>query len=204
MRAISRRPQSTQRRPSIRSISLAASRLSSRESPHSSTSWSSGCSRSRSEAALTVCSAETTRTPVGHHLERLLGGRALPHAEHARRLAAHGGRERHRRVDQQLAGAQRAVEVGERLGLVAERHAQDHGLAPRAAAVALSLAVNAPSGTAALARSGVSAARSGSREPIAIGTPARRQPHGQAEAERARGADHRDRSRHGSGHARRV
>ncbi len=60
------------------------------------------------------------------HLERLLGGRALPHAEHARGLAADGGRERHGGVDQQLPGRERVLEVGERLGLVAKGHAQDH------------------------------------------------------------------------------
>src|SRR5664279_1204857 len=65
MRDISRRPQSTQRSPSIRLISCAAARLSSRASPHSRTSCSSGCSRSVSEAALTVCRPETTRTPSG-------------------------------------------------------------------------------------------------------------------------------------------
>ena len=53
-----------------------------------STSWSSAWSRSVSEAALTVCSAETTRTPSGTISGGLLRGRALPHAEHPRRLAA--------------------------------------------------------------------------------------------------------------------
>src|ERR1700727_740645 len=65
MRDISSRPPSTQRRPSIRSISFAASVLSARLSPQTSTSCSSGCSRSRSDAALTEWSAETTRTPSG-------------------------------------------------------------------------------------------------------------------------------------------
>ena len=40
----------------------------------------------RASAALTVCSAETTRTPSGDHLGGLLGGRALP-ARRASRVA---------------------------------------------------------------------------------------------------------------------
>ena len=61
-----------------------------------------------SAAAATVCSALTTRTPAGAISCGLLGGGALPHPEHARRPAGHGGGERHRRVDQELALAQRA------------------------------------------------------------------------------------------------
>ncbi len=121
VRAISRRPQSTQRSPSICCSSAAASRLSARASPHTSTSCSSAWSRSVSEAALIVCRALDHAHTRARHLLRLLRGRALPDAEHARRLAAHRGRKRHRRVDQQLSLAPGALEVGQRLRLAAER-----------------------------------------------------------------------------------
>ena len=62
---------------------------------------------------------------VGHHLRRLLRGGALPDAERPRSLARDGSGERHRRVDQQLAGAQVRAQVGQRLGLRPERDAQD-------------------------------------------------------------------------------
>ena len=70
---------------------------------------------------------------VGGHLLRLLGGGALPDAERAGRLAADRGGERDGRVDQQLALAQRVLEVRQRLRLAAERDAEDDelGLAAR-------------------------------------------------------------------------
>ncbi len=49
---------------------------------------------------------------VGDELGGLLGGRALPDADHARRLAADGGRQRHGRVDDERAGLQA---LGDRL-----------------------------------------------------------------------------------------
>src|SRR3954471_4127954 len=70
---------------------------------------------------------------VGGHLLGLLGGRALPHAEHARGPAADGGGQRDRGIDEELVLAQRALEVGQRLGLVAEGDAEhdDPGLGGR-------------------------------------------------------------------------
>ena len=139
-----------------------------------------------------VCRAETTRTPVGHHLQRLLGGRALPHAEHARRLAADRRGQRDGRVDQQLPGPQARGDVRERLGLVAERNAEDHGRRPRGGArvvvggeLALGHELGGPRGGFAGALRVARADRD--RDPGA------REPQRQAEAERAGGADHRDR-----------
>jgi hypothetical protein len=65
---------------------------------------------------------------LGHHLLRLLRGRALRHAEHARRAPADGRRQRHRRVDEHLSGRQHVAQVVQRLGLTAKRHAEDHEL----------------------------------------------------------------------------
>ncbi len=64
----------------------------------------------------------------GHQLKRCLRGRALPHAKHARCAPADGGSERDSGVDQQLALAQRPLDVFERLGLAAEGNAQDDRL----------------------------------------------------------------------------
>ena len=68
---------------------------------------------------------------LGDHLRRLLGGRALPDAERPRRPAGHRGRQRDRGVDHDLPVAQVVLQVGQRLGLAAERDAQDHDLRPR-------------------------------------------------------------------------
>ena len=65
---------------------------------------------------------------LGDHLLRLLGGRALPDAQQPGGAAGDGRGQGHRRVDDELAGVQVLLEVRERLGLVAEGHAEDDDL----------------------------------------------------------------------------
>ena len=60
--------------------------------------------------------------PLRGHLLSLLGGRALPDPERARRAPADRRRERHRAIHQELSGLERATQVGKRLGLGAEGH----------------------------------------------------------------------------------
>ena len=124
IRAISNRPQSTLRSPSIRSISAATRCLSSRRSPHTSTSSLERSIEFAERRRADGVQRRDDGDAFGDHLRRLLRGRALPDADHSRRLSAERRGERHRGVDQQLAGLQGALEVGERLGLVAERHAE--------------------------------------------------------------------------------
>ena len=76
-----------------------------RESPQIRTSWSSGWARSlERERRWTVCSADTTEHPPGPARRPL--GRPSPATRRASGwpCRAHRGRERNRRVDQQLAG----------------------------------------------------------------------------------------------------
>ena len=69
---------------------------------------------------------------LGHHLLRLLGGRALPDAERAGRLAADRGGERDGAVDQDLSRLQRLAQVVEVLRLGAEGDGEEDDLgAPR-------------------------------------------------------------------------
>jgi hypothetical protein len=68
---------------------------------------------------------------VGNHLLRLLGRRPLPDAEHPRRPAGDRRRQRDRRVDHDLPGAQHALEVCQGLRLVAKRDRQDDEIAGR-------------------------------------------------------------------------
>ena len=143
-----------------------------------------------SEAALTVCSAETTRTPSGAISSACWAAEpchtpsmrvALPPTAAASGTVA---------SISSWPGRERVAEVGERLGLVAERHAQDHRVAAARTAPALSWAEKEPLGDAPRARARRSrSARAASREPIAIGTPARASLQREAEAERAGGAD---------------
>ena len=65
---------------------------------------------------------------LGRHLLRRLRRRSLPHAERTGGLAADRRSERHGGVDEQLPGLQDALQVRHRLGLVAERDADDHRL----------------------------------------------------------------------------
>ena len=152
----------------LRRLALVRARVAAH-----STSWSSGCSRSASEAALTVCSAETTRTPSGAISAACCAAEpchtpsmrvALPPTAAASGTVA---------SISSWPGAQRLLEVGQRLGLAAEGHAEDT-IGAAAAASAFSRPLNAPSGTArARARGRLLGARSASREPITTGTPAR-------------------------------
>src|ERR1700716_1579139 len=172
MRAISRRPQSTQRVPSISSISFAARSLSAGESPHRSTSWSRGCSRSVSDAALTVCSADTTRTPWGTFSSVCCAAEAChtPSIRVALPLtAAASGTLASITSWPEPSAGERLVSVSDWLRKGTQRMIV---LATRAAP-ALSCAEKRPWGIAAAARSTVSRARSAWREPIAIGPPAR-------------------------------
>ena len=128
-----------------------------------------------------------------------MGGGALPHAEHPRRLAADGGGERNGRVDQQLAGLQGLLEVGERLGLVAERHGQDHGVRGAHGAgvvVAGERAVrhDRPRALGGLHGAG-GIARTDRDRHAGAG-----EAHGQAEPQGARGSDDGDRLVRGGGH----
>ena len=107
----------------------AARALSARRSPHTSTSSSSVCGEVLEAGGVDRVQGGDHAHALRHHLGRLLRRRALPDAEHARRLAGDGGGERDGGVDQQLALAQVALEVRERLGLAAERDAQEHDLA---------------------------------------------------------------------------
>ena len=61
-------------------------------------------------------------------LLRLLRCRALPDAQHARRLAAYRGRQRHGRVDDELTFVQRFLQARQRLRLAAKRHAEHDDL----------------------------------------------------------------------------
>src|SRR5271166_598695 len=172
MRAISSLPQSTQRRPAIRSISSAASRLSACASPHRSTSCSSGCSRSLSEAALTVCRAEITRTPSGAISAACCAAEPChtPSMRVALPLtaAASGTLASISSVPGESARL-RSASVSDWLRKGTLRTT----VAAAAAAPALSRPSKLPPGTWPRARSAVSRARAGSREPITIGVPAR-------------------------------
>ncbi len=187
-RAISRRPASTQRSPSMRSISVHDGLLV-------------GLAVTAHQDVLVERVAEVAQQrradgvqrrhdadAVGRHLLGLLRRGALPDAQRARRLAGHGGRQRHRRVDEQLPLAQGAPEVRQRLGLVAEGHAQDHGLG-----AAGGLVVREPL-EAALGDRRAGALRR-LRRPARVarahddGHPGAAPSHRQAEAERPGGAD---------------
>ena len=199
MRAISRRPASTQRRPSMRSMSAMTRSLSSRWLPQTSTSSSSACSRSPHVGGADGVQRADHAHAVGHHLLGLLGGGALPHAEHARGAAADGGGQRHRRVDHELVLAQRALEVGQRLGLVAEGDAEhdDLGLRGRLGVlIALEMAVGQGRAGALGGLDGAGGIARAQDDGDAGAAPAQRQ----AEAERAGGAD----DRNGLGQGRRV
>ena len=65
---------------------------------------------------------------VGNQFLGLLCGRALPDADRTGRLARDRHGQRHGGVDQELPLARVRSEPSERLGLGAERHAQDHEL----------------------------------------------------------------------------
>src|SRR4051794_845079 len=62
---------------------------------------------------------------IGRHLLGLLGSRALPDADGAGRFARDRGGEGDGAVDQQLALGERFLQVGEGLGLSAERHGEE-------------------------------------------------------------------------------
>ena len=174
MRAISRRPQSTQRRPSIRSIRRAASRLSARESPHSEhvllermlevgqRGGADGVQGARPRAPPRAPS----RGPAGRRSPATRRASAWP----CRPRRPPAGRSRR-------SGAAPAGSASLRLASVSAwlRKGTLRITTPAArTASALSCPENEPPGTAArraLARP--RCARPASREPIAIGTPAR-------------------------------
>ena len=108
---------------------------------------------------------------LGHHLLRLLCGRALPDAERAGRLAADRGRQRHRAVDQDLTGAQRVAQVVEVLRLGAEGDGEEDDLAAPRCLLVERPSTSAP-GTASRSFAAASSARSAEREPITTGLPA--------------------------------
>src|ERR1700689_960763 len=172
MRAISRRPQATQRRASSGSIRAAAPALSGRASPHSSTSCPSGCSRSVSEAALTVCRADTTRTPCPTISSACSAAEpchtpsirvAFPLTAAASGTVASISSWPGDSASLRLASVSEWLRKGTlRMTVSASR-----------TACALSWAEKSPVPAVALARSAASSARTGSRDPIAPGTPAR-------------------------------
>jgi hypothetical protein len=167
-----------------------------------------------------VCSAETTRTPSGTIS-------ALGHAEHAGRLAADRGGQRHGGVYEQLAGLERLAEIGEVLGLIAEGNAQHHdrrarhrggilasGHGDTTARVGVTGRIRAPVRAATGLASGHSLPDAFARlfsefpRPLRVARSDRhrdsraRQPQRQPEAQRPRPADDRDRCRlgaHGGG-----
>ena len=149
--------------------------------------------RGRPASARSPCAARSPpSTPSGTISWACSRGGALRHAEQARGLARHRGRERHRRVHQDLARAQHLLQVGQVLRLVAERDAQQDDRArawPRRRSRGRSTSA---SGTCSRTLRAASSARPASREPITTGPPRRREPQGEAEAERAGAADDRD------------
>ncbi len=200
MRAISSLPQSTQRRPSIRSINSAASRLSARAVAAQEHVLVERVREIGERGGADGVQRRDHTHAGGRHLGGLLGGGALPHAEHPRRLAADGGRQGHGRVDQQLAGRERVLEVGERLGLVAERHADRITVSAARTAPALSWPREGA------VRHDRSRALGGFRGAGGIARadrdrhPGAGEAHGQAEPQRARGSDDGDRVDRGGWH----
>ncbi len=110
--------------------------------------------------------------PLGHHLLRLLGGRALPDAERAGRLAADRGGERHRAVDQDLARPQRLAQVVEVLRLGAEGDGEEDDLGLLGGLLVLAGPRPSAPGTFSRSFAAASSARSAEREPSTIGAPA--------------------------------
>ena len=128
MRAISSRPQSTQRRPSMRSISSdAATLVLARVPAHEHVLEQRVVEVAQRRGADRVQRGDDA-DPVRDQLGCLLGSRALPHPDRPRRLAGDRGRERDGGVDHQLPRPQRVPDFGQRVGLAAKRHAQDDGL----------------------------------------------------------------------------
>ena len=69
---------------------------------------------------------------LGHHLLRLLPGRSLGHTQEAGRPARHGRSHGNRRIDQDLAGLERVLQVREVLRLRPDGHREQDDLpAPR-------------------------------------------------------------------------
>ena len=136
---------------------------------------------------------------VRRHLGRLLRRRSLPDAEHAGRLAGHGGGQRYGGVDEQLALAEVVLEVRQRLGLAAERHAQEHDLARLGRRAVGEPGHGAASGTCSRTRAAASSARAGVARADHDRDARSGQAQGEAGAERARAADHGDLVRHGGG-----
>ncbi len=130
--------------------------------------------------------------PLGRHLQRLLGGRALPDPEHPGRLAADGGGKGHGRVDQQLTGLEHLLEVGEGLGLAAEGHAEDDDLGGACGAGVVVAGEAALGNQLAGALGGFQGAALFARADLDRHAGAG-QTDRQTEAQGARGADHRDR-----------
>ena len=152
--------------------------------------------RGRERGGARPCAARTTtRTPSGHHLGRLLRGRALPDAEHPRRPAATRRRRAARsRRPASWPSRRCSLRFVQGLGLVAERHAQEHD-ARCARRPRRWRRPSKPRVRHALAqpRGGLLGARSASREPITTGDAGLPEAQREAEAERARAADDRDR-----------
>ena len=127
---------------------------------------------------------------LGHHLLRLLAGRALRHAEQARGLAGHRGRERHGGVHQDLPGWSAFFRFV-RFSDWARNGTDSTTIGPRVTASAFSSPSTCASGTCSrsavrgLGR-GVGAARADHDGHIRL-----REPQREAEAERAGGADDR-------------
>ena len=166
-RAISRRPQSTQRMPGMPSISeptrclrLGVVRTQEHVAVDLVVEGLQGLGRDRVEAG-------DDPGPVAEDRLRLLGGRAVPGAEHLPRPAADGGRERARGVEDDGAGGDGVLDRAVDLGLARERDGdRDDAVGPGpAAALALSVPSSAAP-TSSLAFAADSAPRPASREPI--------------------------------------
>ena len=176
----------------MRSISCGASRLSARASPHTSTSWSSGCSRSASEAALTVCSADTTRTPSGTISSACCAAEpcqtpsmrvALPATAAASGTVASISSCPALSASWMLASVSDWLRKGTLRITISAARAASRVVEPAESAV----------GHEPRARSAVSAARAGVARADRDRHAGARQAHREPEAERAGGADHRDR-----------
>ena len=119
MRAISKRPQSTQRSPSIRWSKSAAWLLSSRKSPQPARPGRGRLEVGQRGRADRVQGRDDSH-PVGRHLQACCAADPCHTPSMRVALPADGGGQRHGGVDQELARAQRALDVCERLGLAAE------------------------------------------------------------------------------------
>jgi hypothetical protein len=170
-RDISSAPQSTQRKPGMRSSRTATACLSARSSPQMRTSCSKGCSRSCRCDAATVCNAETTPTPSGTssaacwaaepcHTPRVRV--AAPPTAAARGTVASMTTWPARR----LGRSSRSVSWWLAKGMVSTT------TSPAAAASALRAAENSAAGTSRRSRATASSARWASREPMTTGSPA--------------------------------